>query len=820
MAKAPRRKPAPPTNPFQRMVKRWRNNLRQMVTRGDFTALVIVWSLLVLPVLALFTADWADGMLTLLIVVSASVSFGYILAWSRLSELASILLSSIYGLFLTSGTMILFLANGGGPISRTSDFVQRNSDWINTINTGGAGTDNMVFVFFLGIVLWFLGHNSTWHVFRLDRVWRAVIPPGLVLVINNYSYDGKAHLEFYLIAYVFLAMLLVVRSHVDAREYEWYRNRVKYSRNIRKYFLRIGAILAILFVTVGFILPNGNDQDNLERSKAFLDSISRFTEIWNRLFSRLESQGVSSPEYYGGDRLELGGAIQLGEAPVFEVTAPTGVRYYWRSTVFDTYSMGGWDHNRSVRATKEDDGLRLNIGDTLPNSRRSVEQTFRILLTANNLIYAAPQPIEFGLPVRVELDCVTAPGSFDCVNQGLEVDAAIAKTINPVRENETYIMVSSVSVASADALRGAGTDYPAWVTQKYLQGVEQVTPRLAQLTRDIVAGSGAVTPYDKAKAIERWLRQNIAYNEAIPAPPPGVDPVDWAVFDLREGYCNYYASAMILMLRTEGIPARMAAGFSQGEYDPAKNTYLVRERDAHTWVEVYFPGHGWVEFEPTADEQPLEREGDSTPEPPQVTATPLPTNTPTPLPSNTPQPQELQQTPTPTPQQPEQDPLTPPTATPTPTPTPIPPMPQDTQVDSDDSPGVLRIVFWFILVLVITVFVLAGGVAFTIWWVEHRGLGGLNLVEKAYARLGIYGKWLGIRLTPEDTPEERRRELAKNVPDGKKPINDITYLYVENRFGPPRPKDKPADETEAKHAWSEARLAFIRRKFQKWFGRA
>lgn len=827
MAKPPRRNspaPPPPLNPFQRWMKRLRNTVRQMVTRGDFTALFIVWALMVLPVLALTAADWAGGMLTLLIIVTFSVGFGYILAWSRLSEFMSIILSTFYGILMIVGTMVLFLADGGNPVSRTTNFVERTVEWFSAVSEGGAGTDNIVFVFFLAIVLWFLGHNSTWHVFRLDRVWRAVIPPGMVLVINNYSYKGSARLEFFLVAYVFLAMLLVVRSHVDAREYEWYRNKVKYSRDVRKYFLRIGATLAAVFIVIGFLLPTGNEKENLERSKAFLNSISRFTEVWNRLFSKLESTGVSSPEYYGGDRLELGGAIQLGEEPVLEVTVANtqGVRYYWRSTVFDTYIAGGWDHSRAVRATKEDDGLRLNIGETLTGSRTDVEQTIRILLTANNLVYSAPQPVEYGLPVKVELDCVTAPGSFECVNQGLEVDAAIAKSIEPVRVDDTYPMVSSVSIAGADALRSAGTDYPGWVTEKYLQGVGQVTPRLAQLTTDIIAASGATTPYDQAKAIERWLRQNIAYNESIPAPPPGVDPVDWAVFDLKEGYCNYYASAMILMLRTIGIPSRMAAGFSEGEFNPSTNTYLVRERDAHTWVEVYFPGHGWVEFEPTADEQPLEREGDSTPEPPNVTATPFPTATPTAIPTNTPNPQDQpQQTPTPTPQQPEQDPLNPPTATPTPTPTPIPPVPQETKVDSDsETPNILKIFFWFILVLVVTILVLAGGVAFTIWWVEHRGLGGLNLIEKAYARMGIYGKWLGINLIPEETPEERRQELVKNVPEGKKPINDITELYVENRFAPPRSTTKEADETEAKLAWGEARMAFIRRKFQKWFGRA
>ena len=83
--------------------------------------------------------------------------------------------------------------------------------------------------------------------------------------------------------------------------------------------------------------------------------------------------------------------------------------------------------------------------------------------------------------------------------------------------------------------------------------------------------------------------------------------MDWVLFDLKQGYCNYYASAMVVMLRTMGIPARMAAGFAQGTWNSDEQAFVVEERDAHTWVEVYFPGYGWVEFEPTAAQAPLNR---------------------------------------------------------------------------------------------------------------------------------------------------------------------------------------------------------------------
>jgi hypothetical protein len=83
--------------------------------------------------------------------------------------------------------------------------------------------------------------------------------------------------------------------------------------------------------------------------------------------------------------------------------------------------------------------------------------------------------------------------------------------------------------------------------------------------------------------------------------------LDWFLFDLRQGFCNYYASSEVILLRSLGIPARLAVGYAEGERQPRSNTYLVRQRDAHAWPEVYFPGIGWIEFEPTASQDPLSR---------------------------------------------------------------------------------------------------------------------------------------------------------------------------------------------------------------------
>jgi len=148
---------------------------------------------------------------------------------------------------------------------------------------------------------------------------------------------------------------------------------------------------------------------------------------------------------------------------------------------------------------------------------------------------------------------------------------------------------------------------PGETTGRYLQIPSTVTTRTLELARQIALGLD--NPYDIAAAVTAYLRTHIRYSETVPPPPPDQEPLDWFLFDLRQGFCNYYASAEVILLRSLGIPARLAVGFAQGERQDRDESdiYLVRRHDAHAWPEVYFPGLGWVEFEPTVSQSPIHR---------------------------------------------------------------------------------------------------------------------------------------------------------------------------------------------------------------------
>jgi hypothetical protein len=390
----------------------------------------------------------------------------------------------------------------------------------------------------------------------------------------------------------------------------------------------------------------------------------------------------------------------------------------------------------------------------------------------------------------------------------------VIRPLAPIATGDEYSVQSSISAASAPFLRSNTTDYPAWVKALSLQLPSSITMRTRQLAQEIVRQAGATTNYDKSKAVERWLRANIKYNETLPNPPNNRDLVDWVLFDQKQGYCTYYASAMIVMLRTLGIPARMAAGFAQGQYDQGTDAYVVRERDAHTWVEVYFPQAGWVEFEPTSAQQALDRPDANAPQPtstpsptPRPSPTPLPSPTPTAGPSGpdaagqvSPQPQATY-TPSPLPSR-----------TPNPTAT-LPPPPQFLNMPPPVR-NALTLLLGLALVITLVSFV---GVGF-LWWVEYRGLDRLSPVGRAYARLAIYARWLGIPLSEANTPLERSRRIAREVPTGNRPVTSITDMYISERYG--RPRDvTPDEEKDAQSAWRNARRAFIARKIKRFLRR-
>lgn len=328
----------------------------------------------------------------------------------------------------------------------------------------------------------------------------------------------------------------------------------------------------------------------------------------------------------------------------------------------------------------------------------------------------------------------------------------------------TYRLLTVTAEPPAAALRAAGPA-PDWVRERYLALPPELPERIRQ-TAALIARD-ETTAYDKARALERSLR-TLAYDEATPPPPPGHDVVDYFLFESKRGYCEHFASAMVVMARALGIPARLVTGYSPGE--AAEGGWLVRERNAHAWAELYFAGHGWVTFEATPAVADRGRG-----EPTAVQPAPVVLGQPAAEPATgTADPATLESQPAP--------------AAPAP-----------------GEPGWRRPLTRVIQVALLVV-VGAAALVSALWW---RGVHGLRGAGRWYGRLLRLGSWAGLRPGPATTPIELAEMIGRAAPPAAAPAATIARLYAEERYGH-RPLTA-AQEARARQAWRQARGALLRR---------
>jgi transglutaminase-like putative cysteine protease len=228
-------------------------------------------------------------------------------------------------------------------------------------------------------------------------------------------------------------------------------------------------------------------------------------------------------------------------------------------------------------------------------------------VNAAEYTFKSNQPLIFTLFTPPNPVWVSRPGKLLFVRASdTSLDPLLFRASPVIRAGETYQVKSLDYNPTEKQLREAGVDYPAWVAERYLQLPDNLSARVIELAQELTKSQA--TPYDKAKAVTNYLREEIRYTTTMPEPPFGRNTLEWFLLDYKQGYCNYYATAEVILLRAVGIPARLAVGFAQGEGDVAQpDLWSVRIKDAHAWPEVYFPGASWVQFEPTASQSPLYR---------------------------------------------------------------------------------------------------------------------------------------------------------------------------------------------------------------------
>jgi transglutaminase-like putative cysteine protease len=177
-----------------------------------------------------------------------------------------------------------------------------------------------------------------------------------------------------------------------------------------------------------------------------------------------------------------------------------------------------------------------------------------------------------------------------------QIDPLMFHADPPILIGEEYSVHANVFNPTASQLLAAGTTYPDWAGALPADPGE-LAPQLTDLARQITAE--AATPYDKAVAVTSYLRTSISYSITIPAPPPDMDPLAWFLFDLKKGFCTYYATAEVLLLRSVGVPARLVAGFAQGQFEAPDKFNVLGDTCSGSLL-----SRPAAEFEPTSSQPP------------------------------------------------------------------------------------------------------------------------------------------------------------------------------------------------------------------------
>jgi len=677
------------------------------------------------------SAEWTKGLEVLPGVNTLALVIAYLLALSRWPPILAYLYSFTVGASISFFSTSFLLPEPLGWRERFINLGWKIGHWFEGAKVGEAKGDPIAFVLLLSFTIWWSAYLAAWFAFRKRNGWLAVIPGGVLTVIN--AYYGPSSLVIYPIAYAFGSLLFILWLRFREQEEGWAQHRIGYSPYVSFDFFRYGLAFILLALAFAWLAPGA--KANLKVS-FFKESWERVQREWKRLFPSLK--GYKAPQVgraYFGKELELGGPVSLGGMVVLEVEAyPRELVRYWKAASYDFYTGRGWLNTDNTAfffgAWEEIPAFRFDL-------RQALTQTYYLIEPEGRLMYAAAQPF-----LLSEKSFVIAHGEED------RIEPSLLLASEPFRPGSVVRVVSLVSTADEESLRKAGTEYPPWVA-RYLQLPADLPQRVKDLALEIT--SRYDNPYDKALAIERYLRENITYNEKIPPPPEGRDVVDYFLFDLRQGYCNYYASAMVVMVRAVGIPSRLVAGYTSGEYLAEKGRWRVREKNAHAWVEVFFPRYGWVEFEPTSVQLPIVRPSRAE----GIARPPISRERPLRIPEEIEVPEESI----------------------------LPPLAPPPEALALPSPGRFK-KFWPLAPGLATL-----TMALRLIWLKLEPPE-LRPASRLYLRLLRLGQLAGIKIKPSQTPLEYLESLAKLFPEKAEPFREVVGFYLQERFSPEPPDEE------------------------------
>jgi len=476
--------------------------------------------------------------------------------------------------------------------------------WWIALYTGTHLVDPLIVGLVWCLLLWLIGGWAGWQLRRNRQALIAFVPSGVVLAITLDYTRGEIS---FVVVYLAILLILMGLTKNESRHIQWQQRKIDYSESIKIDTLIMVGLLTIFLTLLAAGAPSISwyefmgklRSSNQTGEEQIAESLGLKTPVNVAVSAIYRSDGL--PRSHLLDMppelsQEIVITVSTGELPPIPETV-MGIqpnRYYWRAITYDVYSGAGWSSSPAQDVLLSSNTPLL----TLPQTYRPLIQHVKRNLEQNGKVYWT------GILAQADVDIKIAwrtksPNNPNPTHNG--------DMLGALTESNKFTVISYIPQFNVSELRAAGSDYPTEIIKRYLQLPDSTPERVLSLAQKLT--QAAPTPYDRAAAIETYLR-TFPYTLEIEPPPPGRDVVDYFLFTTQKGYCDYYATAMVVLARAVGLPARIVVGYASGDYYAPSAEYLVRQEDAHSWVEIYFSGIGWVEFEPTASQPAIERSGD------------------------------------------------------------------------------------------------------------------------------------------------------------------------------------------------------------------
>ncbi len=548
-------------------------------------AVAVVTCAVLLP-LSIQAAAWAPRSGTLIWVCGLSLACGALIAPAHLPRAARWPLITLAGLALAAANARLIAMGLTAGLARLAT-------WATDLMAGRIVGDSGLVTFWVTLLIWWAGYSAAHGVSSGGFALNALLPTVAALAVN--SIYTRQDVIFIVVAMFALVIIMAWTTH-GRRLANWAARGMDYP-DLWPEWIGSGLVIAGMVCGLAWVFPVLTSQSTIEWLRSlFNPPTTQAIKVAEQMLGG--ATPIPRPTPPGGAGLDshadlptsrlLGNPPELSqqlvmwvwtdqpppmpeEAPIPVLPSPLQ-HPYWRGVTYATYTGRGWSNPPLTSKP---------LASTLSGN---LTQRFDILAAHGDTLFAVNQP-------------VSATAGLTALMTGKDI-VGLRGTLS------LYTVTSRIVTATEEMLLLAPITVTAEMTP-YLQLPSTVPKRARDLAVDITAD--ASTPYDKAVSIEAYLR-TYSYTLDLPPFPEGRDLVDYFLFDAPGGYCDYYASAMVVMLRAVGVPARLASGYVTGVYDRKQGAFRVIGANAHSWPEVYFEGIGWVEFEPTASQPTLARE--------------------------------------------------------------------------------------------------------------------------------------------------------------------------------------------------------------------